>query len=141
MYATTGNTLDASCQSNKATHCGISDWNGCVSACKQKRDILVCNSDHSCTFVMGSESQNCASGAVCTGIACLPVSNTNYCHYSEDCDFGDCVAETWYTSCGVSGQCRPPADKTGALVVPVDADPGFVLNDNCVVVEMPGSCE
>jgi hypothetical protein len=140
VYATPGNTLNASCQSNKATPCGISDWNGCASQCRQKRDILVCNADRTCSLSMGSQNLACESGQVCNGTQCAPVSETNYCHRSEECDFGDCVADLWYVSCSASGFCRLATDKTDAWVVPQAAEPDFVLNDSCEQVESQGSC-
>jgi len=119
VYAAVGRTLTSSCGTEGTTLCGYSDPNGCSGACRQKRDQLRCNADHTCAYDVGDDFANCSANTYCSGNSCVPGACGGLCSFCSQT--GSCTDH----------QCGEPDIINNTCIPKVPGEYGLAVCKRC----------
>jgi hypothetical protein len=129
-----------SASSKGVGHCGLAragtechaPSETCSGKCAVQRTTYSCAGDsEACLSSVTTASVE--SGRVCSlaSNSVVPVSKEVSCDTGNDCSDGACHASLWWTGCDGRGNCRLAADKTDALIEPINAAAGATLTKFC----------
>jgi hypothetical protein len=86
VYPQEGHTLTATCGIAGTEACGYSDWKKCSSnKCQKAREMLACDSNHTCTFYLEDDWVDCSPATACM---------------NGNCSLGNLCDDAWRASDG-----------------------------------------